>query len=170
MNDLFPARAHRLVLASDPDGLLDDEETRGQLVARGFRIVYQEDNVRLWLAADALRPWTAEQPVLVITRRPLNELPYDLWEQGHHVSLSLAEFFPRFSLPVVRELTPGQRDMLAQAEQPARRLGQRTTIAHVLERVFDADVAALGSPGGLLLWLNDVHSGLGPLPESVLNW
>ena len=108
----FPAHAHPLLLAYDPDSLLDNDAARALLTARGFRLVREEDNLRLWLAVDALRPWTAERPVLVIGRSPLRELPYDLWEQGHHVSLSLAEYYPQLSLPVVRELTPAQRDLL----------------------------------------------------------
>jgi len=171
MNDAvlrrFPARAHPLVLASDPDGLLADEAVRAELAARGYRLVEEGDPLRLWAAADALRPWTAERPVLIVTPRRLEELPYDLWEQGHRVVLSLAEAFPNLAYPVVRELTPAQRASLADAAQPGRRLGPRRTVEHILETVYGADLDALDDPGELLVWLNEVHAGAGPLPQAA---
>lgn len=163
----FPPGAHPLVLAADPDGLLEDEVLREALAARAYRLVPEEDPLRLWQAVDALRPWSVERPILVVTRGPLEALPYDLWEEGHRVALSLADAFPDYAYPVVRALSPAQRAALRTAPRPDRRLGQRQTVEAVLKVVFDADLNAICDPGQFLLWLNDVHATQGPLPGPV---
>lgn len=169
----FVVGAHPLVLAHDPDGLLD-EAARAELVARGFRLVEEADPVRLWGAVDALWPWSAERPVLVVSVCPLNALPYDLWAQGHHVALSLADDMPNLSLPVVRDMTPAQRAKLGEAPEPSRRLGPRASLDHVLRHVFATSLADLRQPPLLLLWLNDVYRAaeygaapLAPLPAPL---
>ncbi|MGC9395954.1 MAG: hypothetical protein ACP5J4_14010 [Anaerolineae bacterium] len=58
---------------------------------------------------EAARPWTPERPLLVVTSGPLNALPYDLWQQGQHVTLALYTFFPKLAYPMVRELSPTRR-------------------------------------------------------------
>lgn len=163
----FPAGAHPLVLASDPDGLLEDDDVRQALAGRGYRLVCEGDPFRTWAAAEALRPWTLAEPVLIVTRGPLEALPYDLWEEGHRVELSLADEFAGYSLPLVRELTPAQRRALAAAPPPERRLNRRATAEVILREVFGAALRSLADPGALLLWLSGVHEGTGPLPPAI---
>jgi hypothetical protein len=160
---LLPAHAHPLALAHDPDGLLDDPELGAKLSERGFRTVQASDNFRLWLAVDDLRPWSADSPVLVITPQPLNELPFEIWAQGHRVELGLERFFPQLSLPVVRQLTPAQRRALFVAPTPAGRLSRTATARYLLQHVFGADLPGLHQPHALLDWLRRLHGGLGPL-------
>jgi len=165
---LFPAGAHPLVLAHDPDGLLADPVFGEALARRGYRLVRDTGNsFALWLAADSLRPWRAEQPLLIVTARPLNTLPFDLWAQAHRVELALGCFFPNLSLPVVRQLSSAQRARLFAAKAPADRLGREGTARFLLHQVFGGDLASLGEPTAFLEWLWHVHSELGPLPEAV---
>jgi hypothetical protein len=108
-------------------------------------------------------------PVWVISQRPLAELPYDLWAQGHRLELSLATLFPHLALPLVRALTLDQRNRLFGSDAPARRLAQRATADYMLQVVFDVDITELRHPARFLLWLNDLHSHLGPLPSHCLS-
>lgn len=165
----IPLHAYELLLVYDPDGLLGPH-VRAELAARGARLVEAEDNVRLWAAVDAMQPWALEQPVVIISARPLNELPYDLWAQGYRVELSVADLAPRLVASVARQLTPHQLERLVLAEQPARRLGPGATAAYLLEHVFAVDPPRLERPGELLLWLNDVHADLGPLPSALQSY
>ena len=162
----IPLHAYELLLVHDPDGLLGPQ-ARAELADRGARLVEAEDNLRLWAAVDAMRPWTLEQPVIIISERPLNELPYDLWARGYRVELSVGDVAPRLVASVARQLTAEQFERLALAEQPESRLGPRATAAYLLEHVFAVDPPRLERPGELLLWLNDVHADLGPLPPAV---
>ena len=165
---LFPAHAHPLVLASDPDGVLREEEILAELVNRGLRIVSETDPLRLRQQVESLRPWTVENPLLVVAAGALNELPYDLWQQGHHVALALHTFFPNLAYPLVKALTPAQRARLARVPQPAQALGRLRTIEYILEHVFEAEMDALARPGHLVAWLGRVHQWGEPLPTVLI--
>jgi hypothetical protein len=163
----FPPETHPLTLVSDPDGVLADESVGTALYVRGFRIVRDADPVVLRLHVEQARPWTAQRPLVVVTTEPLKNLPYDLWQQGHRVSLSLDAFFPNLVLPVVRELNAEQRERLSREPAPAEPLGRRATVLHVLRQVFGTDLDALRRPGALIAWLTDLHTRADRLPPSV---
>jgi hypothetical protein len=160
----FPPHAHPLTIVSDPDGLLADEGALAALAERGFTLVVEDDPVRLRHRVEAHRPFTAGQPLVIVTASHLEELPYDLWQAGQRVELRLHDFFPDLAYPIVRALTPAQRWRLAQAPAPGRRLSQAGTLAFVLRHAFDADPAALGAPGRLIAWLDGYHSLAEPMP------
>src|SRR5690554_1348837 len=117
--NFFPTHAHSLILASDPDAILAGDSILAALVEQGYRILEDDDPVRLRHRYQQIQPHTFEQPVLVVTTGPLNQLPYDLWQQGHHVNLALHILFPNLDYPVLRQLSPGQLGRLAQVETPA---------------------------------------------------
>lgn len=120
--------------------------------------------MRLRHRVEACRPFTAGQPLVILTAGRLEDLPYDLWQAGQRVELRLHDFFPDLAYPIVRALTPAQRWRLAQAPAPGRRLSQAGTVAFVLRHAFDADPAALAAPGRLIAWLDGYHSLSEPLP------
>ncbi len=166
----FPPQTHALTLVRDPDGVLADEAVLTALTARGFRLidmVSSRDPVALRYYIEQARPWTATAPLIVVTEGDLSTLPYDVWRQGHRVTLALHTVFPRLAYPVVRSLTATQRARLAQAPSPAHRLGQRATREHILRHVFDADVADLQTPVALVTWLDAYHAGVEPLPPDL---
>lgn len=160
----FPAYTHALTLVGDRDGLLNEEAILTELVRRGFTLVDEPDPVRLRYRVSALPLWTAQQPVIVVTAGPLNALPYDLWQQGHHVTLHLHDFFPNLAYPLVRALSPSQRWQLSQSPAPPERLGQRGTTEFVLRHVFAVDLDALAQPAHLIAWLDRYHHQPEPMP------
>jgi PglZ domain len=163
----FEPETHPLTLVSDPDGVLADEKVATALDGRRFRIVGDTDPVLLRLHVERARPWTVERPLIIVTTGPLKELPYDLWQQGHRVTLSLDVFFANLVTPVVRELTSEQRERLSKAPAPVEPLGRQATVLHVLRHVFGTDLDELRQPGTLIAWLNDLHARAEPLPSSV---
>jgi hypothetical protein len=146
----FPANTHALTLVSDPDGVLKDEEMLTTLSERGFALVDEPDPVRLRHRVEQVRSFRADRPLIILTSSSLNDLPYDLWQQGHHVTLALHTFFPNLSYPVVRSLSPAQRWQLSQAPSPQHRLGRRATTDYVLRYAFAADLDALRQPSNLI--------------------
>ena len=193
LTPLHPA-AHPLVLVDDRDGLLDDEAARAELLARGYRLIDDGDGVeggdpvRLRAAVGRRPAWSAggtpatgaeagaagaatpaDQALVIITRRPLNQLPYDWWATAHPVTLRLAERHPALNATVLRELRGAeQRWRLAQAAPPPGRLGREATADYLLRAVFAADGAALTAPAALIAWLARLHHDLpGPLPPAL---
>ena len=163
----FPPHTHPLTLASDCDGLLAGEEILTALIERGFTLVDEADPVHLRHRLESVRPFSAQHPVIVVTNGPLNHLPYDLWQHGHHVTLDLHAFFPNLAYPVVRSLTPAQRQLLSLAPSPLRRLGPRRTADFVLRHVFGADAEALRQPAQFVLWLDRLHRQADPMPSML---
>ena len=160
----FPPQSYPLTLVSDPDGLLNDEGILAALAERGFTLVDEPDPVHLRYRVEQARPFSSNHPLIVVTAGPPNRLPYDLWQQGHHVTLALHTFFPHLAYPVVRALTPTQRWRLSRAPSPPRRLGRRASMDYILRHAFDADLGALRQPAGLIAWLNDYHQQADPMP------
>ena len=161
----FPAYTYALTLVSDPDNVLADEEVLAALAERGYELINEPDPVRLRYRIEQARPFRAEQPLIIITGRQLIELPYDLWQQGHHVTLALHSFFPSLAYPVVRALTPAQRSRLSQVPGPSQRLGREGTIEFLLQHVFEADQDRLQHPAALVEWLNKHHQRADQMPE-----
>jgi len=163
----FPVHTHPLILVSDSDGLLADEDVLAALAERGFTLVDEPDPVALRHRVETLRPWSIDHPLIVATACPLNQLPCDLWQQGHHATLVLHTFFPNLAYPVVRALTPTQRWRLSQSSSPPRRLGRRGTIEFLLSHVFAADLGALQQPAMLIAWLDQYHQQTDPMPAAL---
>lgn len=163
----FPAHVHPLTLVHDPDGLLADEQVAAELRARGFRLLEEVDPVRLRHRVEQVGPFSAERPLLVVTREPLNQLPYDLWQQGIQATLALHTFFPNLAYPVVQSLSPAQRWQLALAPSPSRALGRQATMDHALHHVFGLEPARVQTASDLVAWLNRYHLQGDPMPTSL---
>jgi len=165
--NLFPPNTHPLILVSDPDGLLADESTLAGLIQRGFTIIKETDPVVLRHRVGQVKPFSPSQPVLILTEGALEALPYDLWQQGQHVSLALHTFFPNLAYPILRTLSPIQHAQLNQVSQPKERLGERGTLEFLLENVFGLQVISLSQPAYFVLWLDEHHGHLAPLPQPL---
>ena len=136
----FPSQSYELTLVNDPDDLLADEGILAALDERGFTLFFEADPVRLRRLVAHFGNWSPSRPLVIVTSTALESLPYDLWQQGHRVSLALHSFFPLLSYPVIKTLTPAQRWRLAQAPPPNRRLGRQATMDYLLKFAFDAEV------------------------------
>ena len=148
-----------LVLISDPDNLLRDETALVSLLDAGYAVVNENNLVARRREFEQHRA-NPHQRIAVITPDPLNYLPYDLWQQGHHVTLALHAFFPNLDYPTIEHLQPGQRRTLSQLyadNAPAKPLSPGETQDYLLRVVFDAAPDRLAHPAALLLWLDDYH-------------
>jgi hypothetical protein len=160
---------HDLVLVCDPDGILEDEALLASLAAQDCTVIRARDPVVL--RREVQRAWAHAAPrIVVITPHALNTLPYDLWQQGQHVTLALSGLFPHLDYPTVRALHPGQRRKLDRAyavHRPARTLSPLETQDFLLRVVFEAAPERLAAPAALLLWLDDHHRQPEPLPQDL---
>lgn len=168
---VFRAPHHSLILISDPDQVLADEARLAELAAAGYRILAETDPVALRARYEAAKPITAERPLIVITPGPLDQLPYDLWQQGQHLTLALSDLFPNLDYPTLRTLSPGQRARLGQAlaagPAPGQPLSPSQTGDFLLRAVFAADPAALVQPAAFVLWLDAYHGHNDPMPPAL---
>ncbi len=156
----FPPATHPLTLVSDPDSLLTDEAVLAALAERGFTLLNEPDPIHLRHRLSQTHP-----PRIIVTGGPLNQLPYDLWQTGHHVTLALHTFYPNLAYPLLQALTPAQRARLAVAPPPPARLSANATAEYLLQHVFEL---GLTQPASLIDWLSRLHTRLGPLPAPLL--
>jgi hypothetical protein len=159
----FPKNAYPLTLVHDPDALLEDESVLTALVKQGFQFLFEPNPIHLRYQVERIKPFSIKKPVIIRSEKPLSELPYDLWRQGQHVHLSLNNFFPNLSYPMVQQLTPSQIKYLGRISQPTKRLGHDGTIKFILKEVFGIDVNHLGQPDYFLLWLSEYHQRVEPM-------
>lgn len=164
--ELFPPHIHPLTLVSDPDELLADEEVIEALKKRGFQLLQEEDPIRLRLAVRHMKPFTAAWPVVIVTTGELKNMPYDLWQQGRHITLSLGTCWPGLEVGVLRALTPKQRKLLGDGtnRSMAAQLTARETKELVLQRVFGFNSEQISTPAALVRWLAEYHAGADRLP------
>jgi hypothetical protein len=167
--NIFPANVHPLILVSDPDGLLTDESVLSALSERGFTIIQERDPVLLRYRVEQVKPFDSTHPVLIITFGALEALPYDLWQQGEHITLALHTFFPNLSYPILRTLTSLQRARLNTVKLPREPFSERRTVEFLLANVFGFQSNLLQQPAHFILWLDEYHQTLAPLPAPLLN-
>ncbi len=156
---------HPLVLVHDPDGILDDEALLASLTRQGYAVIRESDPVALRYEVQRARA-QAGQRTMIITKHELERLPYDLWQQGQHITLALHELFPRLDSYHVGLLRGPARRRLAEAYQarpPARYLSPVETQDYLLREVFDAAPERLDRPASLLLWLDAFHKAGQPM-------
>ena len=162
---LFPPHNHLLTLVSDPDRLLAGEKVMLELAQRGFQIIQENDLVLLRHRVEASRPFTTQQPVIVITTSALEDLPFDLYQPAYRLTLSLHQYFPNLTYPVLQTLSPDQLEKLGSCPPPVETLSRQKTIDYLLRDIFNADPNSLIQPPTLIAWLNDYHQRQSPLPE-----
>jgi hypothetical protein len=166
----FPPHVHPLTLVCDPDQVLADETVRARLAERGFALLTASDPVSLRVELAHFGAWSAQRPLILITPRPLNQLPYDLWQQGHHVTLALHTFFPTLAYPVLQSLTPNQRWRLAQLPLPAQTLGRQASLDFVLQHLFGVTAETFTTAASLIAWLDDYHQREAMPPLLAERW
>jgi len=165
----FPENSYPLFLVQDPDNLLNEESVLAALSERGFILVYETDPISLRYRLEAQKPFKPEFPTLVRSENPLNHLPFDIWQQGHHVTLGLNIFFPNLVYPVLQHLAPNQIWRLGQVPPPPAKLGYKGSIEFILKSVFELDLSTSISPDDLVIWLNKLHQSPDKLPEIFSN-
>ena len=168
--DYFPPNSYPVYLVSDPDALLADEEVLSALFKRGFQIVQESDPILFRHRIEQTKPFNSSEPVLVITEGALEDLPYDVWNQGKHIQLALHEFFPTLAYPIIRSLTSLQRLSLELVKGPEKRLGEQKTIQFLLEHVFQFTNHLVDHPAHFVLWLDEFHNSLAPFPPGILDY
>lgn len=163
----FPPDVYPLTLVSDPDHVLADETILNELAERGFSILNETDPIQLRYRLSEMGEVNSQRPLILITPDSFTQLPYDLWQQGHHVTLALYTFFPTLNYQVLKELTSQQRWQLSQHPPPDQKLGREETIVTLLHQVYGVDFAALQETATLIAWLNRYHTS-GPKPMPVV--
>jgi len=155
----FPADLTRLWIASDPDGLLLDEQLFSSLRERGFEVLPFGDSVvfRAEFEERYRSAWDDEQDgpakALVVHLRESNigDVPWDYLRQAQRVNLTLADLFPKLSYSVVQQIGSEYFEQLydAQTKHAPQPLGENATKDFILTHLFHFHPHLISNPGDL---------------------
>ena len=110
--------------------------------------------------------------MVVHTTDAERHIPYDLWQKGRRVELSVANLFTHLNAIVVRELDnayyadlyPAHQQLVARHEMQR---GERQTIEFILRAVFGLDPLAAGDPARWVEFLIHKHYSARTLPPAL---
>jgi hypothetical protein len=169
---------YKLVVAVDPDGLLQEEEILSAIKERGFEVIPFDDPVtfRYIYESEYRQKWDkgqeTENAVLLHSRgSDPNAVPYDLLKAGKLASISIDQIFPKLSYPVVEKLGREYFDDLFEAYKRYRggQVGETKTKEFILENVFGINPNLIRSDVDLFRTLFSVHYRNMGIPEVLLD-
>ena len=163
-----------IFVTADPDGLLTEPRLIQTLDQRGFETLVFEDSISFRFAFESrYRPQLdSGQSVNLIVRHKGDAaaLPYDVLARGRRLGFSLADFFPNFSYPVLKDLESQYLDQLYEAQTRFNPgvLGENATKDFVLRHVFSIAAELIRTEADLLRTLLRRHYRLLTIPAPFI--
>lgn len=155
----------RLTLVYDPDDLIREEHILEEIRRRGFELLFYDDPIRFRYVYESeyRRRWDGGENAELVVVFPFSvdqrdRVPHDVLSDGRTLSLHLAEFFPRLSYSVIRELEAHDYAVLFAVYPDFR--GPSTDMAtcdFLLRRVFKVAVELIETVPELLAYLLSRH-------------
>jgi hypothetical protein len=153
----FTPLVGRSVVAVDPDRLLTEPTLNEGLRGAGFDLLVYEEPTTFRFAYESkhrLRSDNGQLSDLIILCHSDGEqsLPFDVLARSENVSLSLTDFFPKLSYPVISALQPEYLDTLYEAQERFNPgvLGDNATKDFVLRHIFEIAAELVRSDADLL--------------------
>jgi hypothetical protein len=162
----FAPHMAKLILVSDPDGLLLEEGVSLGIKERGFDLIPFEDPMGFRYAYESKfrARWDHGDDVSLVvvlhsSSGDLEALPYDLLQTGRKVSFSLGRIFPNLSYPVVEALGREHLETLFRAQQTHKpdKLGDNATKEYILRHVYGIAPELIKQSSDLLRVLIRIH-------------
>ncbi|OBW63499.1 MAG: hypothetical protein A9183_07195 [Dehalococcoides mccartyi] len=156
----------KLVIVTDPDKLLFEENVQQQLNELQFDLFTFEDPVVFRYEYESRYRSKKDTGQEIKTRillrvadKELNSLPFDVLQAGHKVSLDLGNIFPKLSYPVLEKLPVEYLDKLYQAYHDLKPsgFGDNETCDFILRYIFQITADTIKDPEDLLKTLIRIH-------------
>ncbi len=174
----FTPKRESMLLAIDPDNLLRDDALLAAIQNSNYDVLELGDEVTFRDAFERnyRSRWDAGEArhivVVVHTTDAERHIPYDLWQKGRRVELSVANLFTHLNAIVVRgldnayyaDLYPAHQQLVARHEMQR---GERQTIEFILRAVFGLDPLAAGDPARWVEFLIHKHYSARTLPPAL---
>jgi hypothetical protein len=163
-----------ITVVADPDGLLTETRLSQALTNRGFEILLFEDSIPFRFAFESrYRPRIdagESVDLVVLYQGDVGSLPYDVLASSRQLSVSLADFFPNFSYPVLKALESQYLDQLHEAQirfNPGV-LGENATKDFILRHVFSIAAELIQTNADLLRMLLRRHYRAVVIPATFI--
>jgi hypothetical protein len=174
----FTPKRERMLLVIDPDNLMRDDALLAQVQNNNYDVLELADEVSFRAAFERnyRARWDDGEArhlvVVVHTTNGQRHIPYDLWQKGRRIELSVSALFPNLNAIVVRgldnayyaDLYPAHQGLAARNEMLR---GERSTIEFILRVVFGLDPAGAGDPARWVEFLIHKHYSARELPPAL---
>ncbi|RCW52055.1 BREX-3 system phosphatase PglZ [Paenibacillus prosopidis] len=165
----FQAPFYHITMVSDPNSLLQDEVIVSELHKLGIEIVEFHDRAtfRYWYESQ-YRHKSLNKFLLIRPKSDsINDIPYDVWVQGHQISLSKSELFPNLSASIVRELDSRTLDALSFIDDFPSNKSDSCTIDFLLRRIFKLSYDSIDTAAECILLCINRHLLHYSMPEVI---
>jgi hypothetical protein len=172
------ARLSRVMVASDPDGLLLDEQLLVALREADimvltyddpirFRLIYEEDFRGVWD-----RGAVTAHLLVRSANFDLQHMPYDITERNEPLYLTLDQLFAQYDSRVLRELDLRTYDALWMAGHngPGPRMSEEETSRTIVRILYAVDPFLVHSSDDLAALITRVHQGPWALTPRLAQW
>jgi hypothetical protein len=132
-----------------------------------FRYSYESQYRSIWD-----KGIKTELVVILHSKNPdLNDLPYDLLEEGKAFYFNIADIFPNLSPPILDLLEKNELDTLYQYKDlfPQKRIGDLSSMDFILEYVYKVNYEIINTEFDLMKLLLHIHYSNLTIPDKFLN-
>ncbi|MGQ7890677.1 BREX-3 system phosphatase PglZ [Paenibacillus sp. WC2504] len=165
----FQAPFYHITLVTDPDSLLQDEAIISQLQKLGIEVVEVQDRAvfRYWYESQYRRNTFSRYLLIHPESDDISDIPYDIWIQGKHISMSKSELFPMLSAPIVQELDFRTLDALSLIDDIPTKRSDADTIDFILKRIYKLPYDTIDTEAECLLLCINRHQLHCSMPEII---
>ena len=172
----FTPSVGRSVVVVDPDRLLTEPILNETLRGAGFDFLVFEEPVAFRYAYETKHRAPTDDGqnsdlIILYHGDSAKSVPFDILARSDNLRLSLTDFFPSLSYPVVSALEPEYLDTLSEAQGRFRPgvLGDNATKDFILRHVFDIAAEFVRSDADLLRVLLRLHYRSQTIPELFIH-
>ncbi len=163
-----------LIIVTDPDGLLQDENIISVLKDKGIEIVEFQDHATFRFLYEKYYRGHKDKYVLIYLKHDVADvLPYDVMHEGQIIEIKISQVFPDFSHHIVQQLDSHSLDALyvASKEQHQGSLSSQATCDFLLRKVYKLAYDMVGTKEEFIRLLLQKHENacfMPPILEEFL--
>lgn len=168
----FTPSVGRSVVVVDPDRLLTDPLLNESLRRAGFDLLVFEEPVAFRYAYESKHRAPSDDGkisdlIILYHGDTAQSVPFDILARSDNLKLSLTDFFPNLSYPVISALEPEYLDTLYEAQERFSPgvLGDNATKDFILRHIFEIAAELVRSDADLLRVLLRRHYRSQQIPE-----
>lgn len=165
-----PQRRPSLLIAVDPDGLLQDEQLTTRLDEMNVELFLYDDPIYFRFAFETrFRSMISKETTsLLIRTETVDTISYDILHHGQVITFSVNDLFPGMNSSVIRQLSARDFDELYPVYETFRGSDSpRETLSFLLRHVYKIPYDLIDTEADVYQWLLSLHARYDSLPFVV---
>lgn len=149
--NLLPLDGSNFIILKDIDNICENENIIEKIMDKGFQIINVEDpEVFRFYYEDEIRPileMGKSYGKIVLIFKNQTYIPYDIYEKGITIEISINKLFPKLSYSVVKNLDVDYLEKLYDSYKSynGEKLGNIGTLNFILKSIYNLDMSSINS-------------------------